>query len=325
MKDKIKTIAFTIAGLLLSTLAISQPVPFDDLIANVGTNGAYNKSITWLTSTYGNGIGHKIYSDDYSGQTYLKFAAKHSGQYNNGWKDMMTLTSLGKVGIGTSSPSVALSVAAEENQTGLGLNTLSAIRISNQYADAFGRRSELQFGMDQNPNSTLATIAAEYSAWSSDVGGDLVFGTNPTQSNSVVERMRITHDGTVFIKSKTRIGTLKPTGTHSDAMLAVDGKMVSKSMYVTQQNWADFVFDKDYNMPKLSEIETYYKTNGHLPLIPTAAEVKENGVDLGEMNKLLLQKVEELTILMVEQDKKMEAQSKRISDQEIKIQSLIKN
>jgi hypothetical protein len=111
----------------------------------------------------------------------------------------------------------------------------------------------------------------------------------------------------VYGNGQTRIGTKAPTGTHADAMLAVDGKMVAKSMYVTQQNWADFVFDKDYNMPTLYEIETYYKANGHLPLIPSAAEVKENGVDLGEMNKLLLQKVEELTILMVEQEKRINA------------------
>lgn len=111
----------------------------------------------------------------------------------------------------------------------------------------------------------------------------------------------------VYGNGQTKIGIKAPTGTHADAMLAVDGKMVAKSIYVTQQNWADFVFDKDYNMPTLYEIETYYKANGHLPLIPSAAEVKENGVDLGEMNKLLLQKVEELTILMVEQEKRINA------------------
>ena len=111
----------------------------------------------------------------------------------------------------------------------------------------------------------------------------------------------------VYGNGQTRIGLQKPiTGTtHADAMLSVDGKIVSKSMYVTQQNWADFVFDKDYILPKLSDIESYYKANKHLPLIPSAEEVKENGIDLGEMNKLLLQKIEELTILMVEQDKRI--------------------
>lgn len=111
----------------------------------------------------------------------------------------------------------------------------------------------------------------------------------------------------VYGNGQTRIGTLKPISTHSDAMLSVDGKIVSKSLYVTSLNWADFVFEKDYKLPKLSEIEAYYTAYGHLPLIPTAQEVRENGIDVAEMNKLLLQKIEELTMLMVEQQKQIDA------------------
>lgn len=111
----------------------------------------------------------------------------------------------------------------------------------------------------------------------------------------------------VYGNGQTRIGTLKPMSTHSDAMLAVDGKIVSKSLYVTSLNWADFVFEKDYKLPKLSEIEAYYTAHGHLPLIPTAQEVRENGIDVAEMNKLLLQKIEELTMLMVEQQKQIDS------------------
>jgi hypothetical protein len=309
MKNKIKILALAISAIALSHAAMAQTtVPFDDLVANVGTNGALGKSIIWKTSTFGTGIGHKIYSDDYGGKTYLKFAAMHTPSVANTWTDMMTLTSDRKVGINTSSPSVALSIQSEENQTTLGSNTMSAVRISNQYANVFGRRSELQFGMDQNTNSTLAVIAAEYSAWSSDVGGDLVFGTNPTQSNSVVERMRITHEGKVNIKGQTYIGTLKPQSPHTDAMLSVDGKIACKSLYVLKAtSWADFVFEKDYQMPKLYEIEAYYKANKHLPLIPSEQEVKENGVDLMEMNKLLLQKIEEITVLMVQQQREIDS------------------
>jgi hypothetical protein len=301
MKNKIKILALAISAIALSHAAMAQTtVPFDDLVANVGTNGAYNKSIVWLTSTYGSGIGHKIYSDDYSGQTYLKFAAKHSGQYSNGWKDMMTLTSLGKVGIGTSSPSVALAVEAEENQTTLGLNTSSAIRVSNQYVNAFGRRSELQFGTDQNPNNTLAVIAAEYSAWNSDVAGDLVFGTNPTQSTSVVERMRITHEGKVNIKGQTKIGT-KSSTAHSNAMLMVDGKVVCKDLYVTaSSDWPDFVFEKNYQLTNLYAVRDYYEANKHLPNVPTACEIEEKGINMSEMSAIQMQKIEELTIYIIQ-------------------------
>lgn len=112
--------------------------------------------------------------------------------------------------------------------------------------------------------------------------------------------------GTVSM-GKTIIGNpLNSASSHfTDAMLSVNGKIVSKSLFVTALNWADFVFDENYKLPKLSEIEAYYKINKHLPSIPSEKEIMEKGIDLSEMNKLLLQKIEELTILMVEQEKRI--------------------
>src|SRR5688572_27333793 len=83
----------------------------------------------------------------------------------------------GNVGIGLTNPSLALSLYGDENQTTLGNNTLSAFRLMNGYATAFGRRSEIQFGLSESSNTTLAVVAAEYTNYGSDVGGDLVFGT----------------------------------------------------------------------------------------------------------------------------------------------------
>ena len=89
-------------------------------------------------------------------------------------------------------------------------------------------------------------------------------------------------------------------------------KAVAKEIYVTIQNWADYVFDKNYNLPKLSEVEAFYKKNHHLPEIPSATEVEKDGVNVAEMNKLLLQKIEELTIYLVEQQKQIENQQREI-------------
>ena len=86
-------------------------------------------------------------------------------------------------------------------------------------------------------------------------------------------------------------------------MLTIDGKMVAKSCYITISNWADYVFAKDYKLPNLYDIEKYYLANNHLPESPSEKEVIENGIDVAEMNKLLLKKIEELTILMVKQQK----------------------
>lgn len=95
------------------------------------------------------------------------------------------------------------------------------------------------------------------------------------------------------------------SGPHTDFRLAVDGKLVAKSCYVTLSDWADTVFEPGYALRSLSEVEKFYLENKHLPEIPTEKEVIENGVDVGEMNKLLLKKVEELTIYVVELQKQI--------------------
>jgi hypothetical protein len=69
--------------------------------------------------------------------------------------------------------------------------------------------------------------------------------------------------------------------------------------------WADYVFEKNYQLPTLEEVEKHIQDKGHLIDIPSAKEVEEKGVELGEMNKLLLQKVEELTLYMIEMKKEI--------------------
>jgi hypothetical protein len=131
--------------------------------------------------------------------------------------------------------------------------------------------------------------------------------------------------GTLYA-NVTHLGSLKPlAGTaHQDAMLTVDGKIVAKACYVTAMNWADFVFDKDYKLMPLAELEAYYTTNKHLPGVPTEAEVKENGVGVSEMTTTLLQKVEELTLYMVELKKENEARKKENEDLKKKLDELKK-
>lgn len=112
--------------------------------------------------------------------------------------------------------------------------------------------------------------------------------------------------GTTKISGKTTIGVQTiSAGMHADAMLTIDGKIVAKSAYVTLSGWADYVFYENYNLPSLSEVEKFYKINKHLPEIPSEKQVLENGVDLAEMNKLLLKKIEELTLYVVQQEKEI--------------------
>lgn len=93
--------------------------------------------------------------------------------------------------------------------------------------------------------------------------------------------------------------------------LDVNGTIRAKEVKV-ETGWADFVFAPDYQLPTLGEVETHIKEHKHLPGIPTEAEVKKDGANLGEMNVKLLQKVEELTLYMIQQNKEIESLKKEV-------------
>ena len=76
-------------------------------------------------------------------------------------------------------------------------------------------------------------------------------------------------------------------------------------MVVTISGWSDFVFDDDYELTSLKELERHIEANRHLPSIPSEKEVKADGLSLGDMQAKLLQKVEELTLYLIEQNKKL--------------------
>ncbi|MEQ5790806.1 fibronectin type III domain-containing protein [Muricauda sp. NFXS6] len=102
--------------------------------------------------------------------------------------------------------------------------------------------------------------------------------------------------GTVSYTGNVAIGT---TTVPSGYQLAVEGHIRTREIRVDQDVWPDYVFLDDYQLMSLSEIRTYIDINGHLPNIPSAKEVEANGLDLGEMNKLLLEKIEELTLHII--------------------------
>lgn len=94
--------------------------------------------------------------------------------------------------------------------------------------------------------------------------------------------------------------------------LSVNGKIRAQEIKVETANWPDYVFADDYQQQTLPELEQFIKKNKHLPEVPSAKEVEQNGVALGEMNKILLKKIEELTLHLIEKDKTLTELTKRI-------------
>lgn len=91
--------------------------------------------------------------------------------------------------------------------------------------------------------------------------------------------------------------------------LEVNGTIRSKEVKIEASGWSDFVFNKDYKLPSLSEVENHIKEKGTLSDIPSEKEVMQSGINLGEMQAKLLQKIEELTLYVIELKKENEAQN----------------
>ena len=122
-----------------------------------------------------------------------------------------------------------------------------------------------------------------------------------------------------------RLGNVGIGITAPAAKLHVDGNIIAKEIKVEAQT-ADFVFEDDYQLKSLEEVEQFITTNKHLPDIPSAKQMEKDGVGLAEMNKLLLQKVEELTLYVIEQQKeivRLKTKEEKINQLEEKIQGLI--
>lgn len=137
-------------------------------------------------------------------------------------------------------------------------------------------------------------------------------GVNSTQDGP--ESFRVNGSGqTIITSSATDALVIKNASNVVNFKVKNTGETFSRHVKVMMTAFPDYVFKPGYDLKPLSEVEAYYKKNHHLPEIPSEEEVLKNDLDLGEMNSLLLKKVEELTIYLVEQDKKINALSAELS------------
>jgi hypothetical protein len=206
------------------------------------------------------------------------------------------------IGIGTTTPSEKLEVngliringasTVDNNSPGLVLASNDDFLYDNQYINHYG------FGFHGYQDGSSSQTEPANSYMSGYFGVD--FFTNGEN------RMRISRDGIVSIGTVNR-----QEGYH----LAVNGNIKSKEIKV-ETGWSDFVFYKNYNLPTLEQVETHIAEKGHLKDIPSAKEVAKNGIFLGDMNAKLLQKIEELTLYAIAQEKKITAQQKAINQLE---------
>lgn len=145
-----------------------------------------------------------------------------------------------------------------------------------------------------------------------DSGERFTFGIDNSNNSLTISQGTTLGENDLLVFRNGQLGI--KANPESDFALTVKGKTLTEKVIVRNEsnwNWPDFVFNENYALPSLLNVEQFIKSNKHLPGIPTVLEIEESGQDLAEMNRLLLQKVEELTLYIIDQEK-------RISDLEKK-------
>ncbi|WP_303316686.1 hypothetical protein Q4Q34_07735 [Flavivirga abyssicola] len=178
-----------------------------------------------------------------------------------------------------------------------------------------------------NTAGNLNVFSGYKSGYSNTIGsGNVFLGANAgyyeTQSNKLYIDNSSTTTPLIYGKFDTDQLGINTNDIPTGYAFAVKGKVITEEVKVQiYANWPDYVFNKDYSLPSLTEVENHINENGHLKDIPSAKDVLENGILLGDMNAKLLEKIEELTLYTIQQEKQLKEQA--TSNQELK-QRLLK-
>ncbi len=210
----------------------------------------------------------------------------------------------GNVGIGTSSPEQSLSINTEQNKRALITVGAKGTADAGIYFDA--SNGDIK-GADYGSLIQKDDLSIELNN----------YGDNPINVKTKGQtRLFIGGDGNIAIGKQSADAKLDVAGNIKAQEIEVtlaniddmqlNGTLAANQITVTTNGQtADFVFEEDYELRDLQEVETFIQTNKHLPDIPSAAAMEENGVNLAEMNKLLLLKIEELTLYTIQKEKEV--------------------
>jgi len=248
--------------------------------------------------------------------------ASFAQEWLNGGGNIYTNNTLfpnAKVGIGTTSPSHAIHAVTNDN---------TSMRLESNYSSTTTLKTLGQFQTLHTGSGDMFMMAFRQNA-----GGyrDMLQSCKDGATGSFYEFMYFRYDtrkwemrngvvdaefqnsGKLLLNSTNGVGVaMGTTPIPAGAKLAVGGKVVCKEIEVTLTGLPDYVFNSDYKLRSLYDVENFVKTNKHLPDVPSEKEVLANGLNLGDMSSVLLKKVEELTLYMIELKKENDQLKERI-------------
>ncbi len=290
------------------------------------------------------GIGLYNFFDFQSTNAVISWGSKTIGNLSLIYKGTTPQTMLilegetGRIGIGTTDPTALLHVAGDFRSTQVYTNTTyselvnvgSLLTSENVITDIFRLNS---VGTD---GFVLTSDEGGNANWSNDISiarlktHDFVLNSNPAEGyvltsdeEGIASWRDITSIPGLWTKSETNDDIYRINGnvgigtdvSFADYKLAVNGKIISEEITVKYYaDWPDYVFNTEYKLRGLEETEQIIKEISRLPDVPSAKEVMENGINLGEMNALLLKKIEELTLYTIDQQKIIDKQTKEMNE-----------
>ncbi|MDP1622357.1 MAG: hypothetical protein Q8M08_08450 [Bacteroidales bacterium] len=230
----------------------------------------------------------------------------------------------GNVGVGTVAPATLIHGMSAGNST---------LRMESSYAGA-GLQTMGQFQAKSTENGDLFIMAFRHNAGGySDMlqsvyhstypGGGFAefmyfrFDTQEWQMRTGVIDAKFGNSGKVSFENPGGVAVgMGALPIPAGAKVAIGGKVVCKEIEVTLTGMPDYVFNSDYKLLSLYDVENFINVNKHLPGVPSESEVVANGLNLGDMNATLLMKVEELTLYMIDLKKENDALKTRVSNLE---------
>jgi hypothetical protein len=232
-------------------------------------------------------------------------------QWTPSGSDIYYNNTTGNVGVGTTTPAVRMHLSTIMNP-GLATELLRLEVRGNGGNELGGEGAAITFYTPMSPSPDLLG-AQIYSFRENGINASpttaLRFATN--NSGTLLDRLVISGTGNVGIGTTDNSNWNLAGSTYK---LAVGGSMIATSVTVkAMANWPDYVFKGGYPLPSLTDIKNYIDQNQHLPETPSAQEIAKDGQNLGEMNRLLLKKVEELTLYAIENERRDKEKEKLLT------------
>lgn len=276
-------------SIFMSLLFMVSMLNAQETLQSVTDRGNTTTNSLKIGGSYVNANTTKLFIDNPAGKNWALSSGanmiRETGFHIYNWTDntsspLFTIADSGDVGIGNHSPQAGLDIIKSYNTT-----TTKALKLfyngswgTEQYATNY---RFLEIGSTEQGQILQLN------------GFGMGLGFAPPSYNSPDK---------LYVNGNVGIGTSTP-----QEKLSVNGKIRAKEVKVEMSSWPDYVFEEDYKIEKLEELERFIKVNKRLPEMPSAQQVKKNGLEVGEMLKLQQKKIEELTLIVINQQKMIES------------------